>query len=76
MINKIITSSIDIKFNNRDQANLCITWLINDSIDWHFELEKVYEHSLELWVVSVHDMPWSNNIKRLYKYLEKIDERA
>lgn len=73
-MNKIIHFDLELKFKSEEQQRKAVRWFMEDDIDWHIESYKELTATSQQYIVVVHDMSWANNLKRVGKFLEKIDE--
>lgn len=64
---------LTIRFKSRDQMNKVIKRILKDEIEFDFSVEKELLNVGEQFVLTIHDMPWANNLERLSKYLIKED---
>ena len=71
----VIHWDLDVVFISREQRNLFIKWLSENEIDFDFEVENTLGDSLtpDVFIVSVKDMSWGNNLKNVGKFLKSID---
>jgi len=71
----VIHSKVEISFISKEQCDEFVSEYIKSNEYPSISLETVVGDSIKLdvYIVTIHDIPWANNLKTLGKILEKYD---
>lgn len=71
----VIHFDLDVVFTYREQMELFVKFLAEETYTPDFSVEYTMGDgaSPDIWIVTVSDGAWAHNLKRIAKYLEKID---
>lgn len=71
----VIHWDLSLRFICKEQRDLFVKFLLEQEINYTFDVEVLHGDSatLDVYIVNIEDMSWANNLKVVSKYLEKID---
>lgn len=73
---RVIHWDMSIRCRTRGQAHAIVRRLLDESIDFDFDIERGHDADGDLWTVSINDMPWGTNMKTLGRIVSKEDAYA
>ena len=71
----VIHFDLDVVFTFREQMELFVRFLAEETYTPDFSVEYTMGDgaSPDTWIVTVSDGAWANNLRRIAKFLDKID---
>lgn len=69
----VITTDISLRFMERHQVDELFTYLVKEG--YSFSFERIGGDSLnpDIFTIDIEDIPWANNVTRLFKFIEDLD---
>lgn len=64
---------LEFTFLSKKTVNKFINQLMQEEVDYNFDVEYKFEDNYPVYVVSLYNMSWANNLVTVAKILEDLD---